>query len=259
MTRIFTPTTILKKWYFWLILVTFFAIILRSIPAWTNAAWGSDFGIYYGLTKAFVSTGNLINTYNGWGGSYQYFPILYTVTGVAHWLTGLDILVVMPKIAPIFGGLTVAILYFIVYELLKRRDIALLSAAFLAVAPFHVYQTSHAAPLTMGHFFMLLSLYLFIKYLKDGRYLLPLILSTILLIMSHHLTTYFYLISLFGIVVFQSISTPLRELKRQILYVLVCSLMAFVYWFTVAIPVFNDYRSSLIIYLFFVDLPANFC
>ncbi len=244
MTRIFTPTTILKKWYFWLILVTFFAIILRSIPAWTNAAWGSDFGIYYGLTKAFVSTGNLINTYNGWGGSYQYFPILYTVTGVAHWLTGLDILVVMPKIAPIFGGLTVAILYFIVYELLKRRDIALLSAAFLAVAPFHVYQTSHAAPLTMGHFFMLLSLYLFIKYLKDSRYLLPLILSTILLIMSHHLTTYFYLISLFGIVVFQSISTPLRELKRQILYVLVCSLMAFVYWFTVAIPVFNDYMGK---------------
>ena len=241
MKRISNPFTIVKKWYFWLILITIFAIILRSIPAWTNAAWGSDFGIYYGLTKAFLNTGNLINTYNGWGGSYQYFPILYTVTGAAHLLTGLDLLYIMPKIAPIFGGLTVAILYFIVHELLKRRDIALLSAAFLAVAPFHVYQTSHAAPLTMGHFFMLLSLYLFIKYLNNNRYLIPLILSTILLIMSHHLTTYFYLISLFGIVTFQSLSMPLRDLKRQILYVIACSLMAFIYWFTVAIPVFNDY------------------
>jgi len=235
------PFNIIKQWYFWLILVTALAIILRSIPAWTNAAWGSDFGIYYGLTKTFINSGSLFTSYNGWGGTYQYFPILYTITGVAHWLTGLDLLVIMPKIAPVFGGLTVTILYFIVHELLHRRDIALLSAAFLAVAPFHVYQTSHAAPLTMGHFFMLLSLYFFIKYLNNHRYLLPLILSTILLIMSHHLTTYFYLISLFGIVIFQSLTTPLHDLKRQISYVTACSLMAFIYWFAVAVPVFDDY------------------
>lgn len=240
----FTPFTIIKRWYFWLILITTLAVVLRSIPAWTNAAWGSDFGIYYGLTKAFLSTGNLINAYNGWGASYQYFPVLYLVTGAAHMLSGLDVLYILPKIAPIFGGLTVTILYFIVYELLKRHDIALLSAAFLAVAPFHVYQTSHAAPLTMGHFFMLLSLYLFLKYLHNHRYLVPLILSTILLIMSHHLTTYFYIISLFGIVIFQSISTPLRDLKRQVTYVTACSLMAFVYWFTVAVPVFNVYLGN---------------
>jgi len=236
-----TPIALIKTWYFWLILITALAIILRSIPAWTNAAWGSDFGIYYGLTKAFLNTGSLINTYNGWGGTYQYFPILYIVTGAAHWLTGLDLLAIMPKIAPIFGGLTVLILYYIVYELLKRRDIALLAAAFLAVAPFHVYQTSHAAPLTMGHFFMLLSLYLYLKYLHNNRYLLPLIASTVLLIMSHHLTTYFYLITLLGITIIQSINTPLPDLKRQVIYASTCSLMAFIYWFTVAVPVFNVY------------------
>lgn len=242
-----TLHSIIKKWYFWLIIITSLAIILRSIPAWTNAAWGSDFGIYYGLTKAFLNTGNLINTYNGWGGTYQYFPILYTITGAAHWITGLDLLVIMPKIAPIFGGLTVLILYYIVYELLKRRDIALLSAAFLAVAPFHVYQTSHAAPLTMGHFFMLLSLYLYLKYLQNHRYLVPLILSTIALIMSHHLTTYFYLISLVGITLIQGITTPLCDLKRQVVYVTTCSLMAFFYWFTVAVPVFNVYLGRTIL------------
>jgi hypothetical protein len=241
------PIALIKTWYFWLILITTLAIILRSIPAWTNAAWGSDFGIYYGLTKAFLTSGNLINTYNGWGGTYQYFPILYIITGAAHMVTGLDLLSIMPKIAPIFGGLTVLILYYIVYTLLKRRDIALLSAAFLAVAPFHVYQTSHAAPLTMGHFFMLLSLYLYLKYLQNHRYLLPLIASTILLIMSHHLTTYFYLITLLGITLIQSINTPRHDLKRQIIYVSTCSMMAFIYWFTVAVPVFNVYLGRTIL------------
>ena len=155
---------IAKSWIFWLIVVTSIAIIIRSIPAWTNAAWGSDFGIYYGLTNSFVDNKALFNSYDGWGQSYQYFPILYAITGAAHWISGIDTLILLPKIAPIFGGLTVVILYFIVYELVKRRDVALLSAGFMAVAAFHAYQTSHAAPLTIGHFFMLLSLYFYLIY-----------------------------------------------------------------------------------------------
>ena len=46
-----------KSWIFWILVVTLIAIIIRSIPAWTNEAWGSDFGIYFGLTKDFVKTG----------------------------------------------------------------------------------------------------------------------------------------------------------------------------------------------------------
>ena len=91
---------IAKSWVFWLIVVTGIAIILRSLPAWTNAAWGNDFGIYYGLTNSFVESGELINDYVGWGSSYQYFPVLYTVTGIAHWITGIDVLVIMPKSYP---------------------------------------------------------------------------------------------------------------------------------------------------------------
>ena len=40
-----------KNWIFWLIIVTGIAIIIRSIPAWINVAWGGDLGIYFGLTK----------------------------------------------------------------------------------------------------------------------------------------------------------------------------------------------------------------
>ena len=135
-----------RNWVFWLLLVTGIAIFIRSIPAWTNAAWGCDFGIYYGLTNSFVESGELFNSYIGWGNSYQYFPVLYAITGVAHWITGIDIIVLMPKLAPIFGGLSVLIFYFIVNELIGNKKIAILSSFMLAVLPFHVYQTSAYRP-----------------------------------------------------------------------------------------------------------------
>jgi len=213
------PREIIKNWFFWLIVITVTAIILRSLPAWTNAAWGCDFGIYYGLTNSLVDNQELFNPYYGWGGSYQYFPVLYAITGAAHWITGIDILTIMPKIAPIFGGLSVMLFYFVVYELLGDRKKALLSSLFFAVMPFHVYQTSHASPLTIGHFFMMLSIYFFIKFRQDARFITPLFISTILLIMSHHLTTYFYLVSLIFIVFVENASkkewTP--SLKKDVL------------------------------------------
>jgi len=236
---------LLKSKYFWLLLITGIAIAVRSIPAWTNAAWGCDFGIYYGLTNSFVENKELFNTYVGWGGSYQYFPMLYIIMGTAHWITGLNVLTVMPKLAPIFGGLSVFIFYFVVYDLLNERKKALLASLFLAVLPFHVYQTSHAAPLTIGHFFMMLSLYLFLKYRHNMKYIIPLIFSTVLLVMSHHLTTYFYLISLITIIFIENATkrkwTP--TVHRDVGYVLLTSGIVFSYWMVIARPVFESFMA----------------
>ena len=235
-----------KNWFFWLLLITGIAIILRVLPALTNAAWGCDFGIYYGLTNSLVENKELFNAYYGWGESYQYFPVLYAITGAAHWITGIDVLTLLPKIAPIFGGLSVFIFYFVVRELTGKKKIALLSTLFLAVLPFHVYQTSHAAPLTMGHFFMMLSLYLFIKYRQHIRHAIPLLISTILLIMSHHLTTYFYFISLIFIVFIENAGkrewTP--SIRRDCAYILVTSGLVFFYWAQVAKPVYDSFMRS---------------
>ena len=236
--------SILKNWVFWLFLVSAIAIIIRSIPAWTNAAWGCDFGIYYGLAKSFVeSGGEWYNPYTGWGTSYNYFPVLYAIVGFAHWLTGIDVLVIMTRLIPIFGGLTVLIFYFVAFELTKDRKLALLSSLFLAVLSFHVYQTSHASPLTLGHFFMMLSIYFFIKYRQKIWYFFPLIISTVLLIMSHHLTTYFYLISLVFIVLVENASRNewTSWVKKDFLYILFTSVLIFSYWAFVAVPVFESF------------------
>ncbi len=238
---------IIHHWFFWLILITGIAILIRSIPAYVNAAWGNDFGIYYGLTNSFVKTKSIINPYNGWGDSYQYFPVLYMITGIAHWITGIHVFSLLPKIAPIFGGLTVFILYFIAYELFHDRFIALLSSTLLSVATFHVYQTSHAAPLTIGHFFMMLSIYFFIRYREDRKMIIPLIFSTVLLILSHHFTTYFYLISITFILFFDLLYYKDLKQYHMLLYIIFASSLAFSYWAFIATPVFYNFMSNKLI------------
>ncbi len=237
----------LKNWVFWvLMLITGFAIFIRSLPAWTNAAWGCDFGIYLGLTKSVSETGMIFPAYSGWGSSYNEFPILFSVNAFAHWISGIDLLVIMPKLIPIFGGLSVLIFYFVARELLHDKKIAILSTLFFAVLPFHVYQTSHSSPLTMGHFFMMLSMFLFLKYRKNSKYIIPLLISTILLVMSHHLTTYFYLTVLIFIVFLENLKTKKWTLsfKKDVLYLFSASAITFSYWAFIATTVYYSFMRS---------------
>jgi len=243
-----------SNWLFWLLVITAVAIIIRSLPAWMNAAWGVDFGIYFGLAKDIAATGVVFPEYNGWGSSYNYFPVLYLITVGVHWVTGLDIFWVMPKLAPFFGGLTVFIFYFVVYELVKDKRVSLFSSAFLAVSVLHVYQTSHAAPLTVGHFFMMLSLYFFIRFQKKPVFSVPLVVSTFLLILSHHFTTYFYILTI-TFLTFAYVSKRER-VTRQVLYIIgyvfFVSTVAFSYWMLVATPVYQSFMRNK-----FFSLPAN--
>ena len=235
-----------KNWVFWLILITSLAIIIRSIPGWIYEAWGCDFGIYFGITNSMVQTRELFPPYVGWGNSYNEFPISYLINALAHWATGIDVQTIMLKLTPIFGGLTIFVFYFLVYELTKNRKISLLSALFLAVLPFHVYQTSHASPLTIGHFFMILSMYLFVKYRKNNKYAIPLAISTIQLVMSHHLTTYFYIIVLMFIVFIENITVKewTNTFKKDILYLLLTSILIFSYWAFIARTVYENFMIS---------------
>jgi hypothetical protein len=203
-----------------------------------------------------VESNVLFPDYSGWGSSYNEFPVLYAITAFAHWLTGIDVLVLMSRIIPIFGGLTIAIFYFIVYELSKNQKIALLSSLFLSVLPFHVYQLSHASPLTIGHFFMMLTILMFIKFRKNTIYIIPLLISTSLLIMSHHLTTYFFLISIIFIFLLEnSIKKEwTKTFKKDLLYIIITSIIIFNYWAYVAKTVYNNFmRSGLNIFGFNFD------
>ena len=230
----------------WLLIITALAIIIRSIPGWINTAWGCDFGIYFGITKSMAESGTLFPFYAGWGGSYNEFPVLYALNSFAHRLTGIEIIDLMPKLTPIFGGLSVLLFFFIVRKLSDNKKISILATLFFAFLPFHVYQTSHASPLTMGHFFIMLSLFFFLKYRENTMYAIPLLISTVLLIMSHHLSTYFFLISLIGIVFFENAGSKnwTSTVKKDVLYIFVLSMLMFSYWALIARTVYAKFMVS---------------
>ena len=68
---------ITKNPIFWLLLaITGIAIVIRLVPSLFHAAWGCDFGIYYGITNTVVESGEFFTPYYGWGGAYNEFPVL---------------------------------------------------------------------------------------------------------------------------------------------------------------------------------------
>lgn len=234
----------LKKEIIFIFTIFAIAYIIRGIPSWLNWGWGNDFGIYYGLTKKIVEEPQLFPSYSGWGGSYNYFPLLYILIAAFHVITGLDIVFLLKMVAPIIGSLSVVIFYYIIKTLKKdESNIAFLSALILALNPFHAYQTSHAAPLTIGHFFLMLSLLLFFKKEEKGIAMPCLYISTILLIISHHLTTFIYIFIILGITVFRKVYHKDKGFHSNVLYFIFLTSLTFSYWKLVAKPVFQNYIS----------------
>jgi hypothetical protein len=238
-----TPT---KREVVYLFLIFGLAYVIRGIPSWFNWGWGNDFGIYYGLSQALVDDPQLFKPYSGWGQTYHYFPMLYIITAGLHKITGVGVDVLLRIVSPIIGSLSVVLFYYVVKRFSAGEYIPLLACFLLALNPFHAYQTAHAAPLTIGHFFMVLSLILYLR--KDDRpwAMQVLYLSSILLIMSHHLTSFIYLLIIMGITFFRSANskTQPKFFWSDIIYIFVFSIMLFAYWALIATPVFYSFMSG---------------
>ncbi len=193
-------------------------VTIRLIPNILYYAWGNDYGIYYYLSQSFLTGKSLLYPPNSpWGNDgYQYFPVTYVIVIGVHYLLNIPLNVSLSYSIPILGGLTPFLLYLISRELGFSRNISALAGFLLAVNPVQVYQTSQANYLTTGHFFLLLSILFFLKFHKNLKYAIPLIASIILLILSHQLSTYFFLISIIGMVI--SVNLLSNKWKDYILY-----------------------------------------
>ncbi len=235
------------RWSLGLAAIAAAAIVIRSVPALLNQGWGNDFGIYYGIAEQVIASEGIFVPYDGWGASYNYFPVLYLIVGALYSITNIGVMELLAQAIPVFGGLTVVILYYIVTSLTGEKTVGLLAAAFLSVTSVHAYQTSHAYPLTIGHFFFLLSMLFFIRYQKNRMYVVPLVGATVFLICSHHLTTYFYIISVFSVIFFKELTGAGRRshLLRNSCYMAFLLTATFAYWAYVATPVMRFVGSGL--------------
>ncbi|OYT62712.1 hypothetical protein B6U81_00225 [Thermoplasmatales archaeon ex4484_30] len=238
---------IYKDYRFLLVLIVAMAMLIRTIPLFIYAAWGNDVGIYYYLTKKFIETKQFyFYPYKGWGSSYNFFPLLYVFASAIHLTIGISEFNALLAVGPILGGLCILLIYFIAREIGFEKKTALLSAVVLAVIPVHAYQTSHSAPLTVGHFFLLLSLLFYLKSHKSRKWIGPLYASTFLLILSHHLTTYMYLISIMFILFWRNLHSNkwTKHIWEDIFYVIFFVALTFSYWILVATPVYYNFMKG---------------
>ncbi|MGC8563035.1 MAG: hypothetical protein ACP5NO_07600 [Thermoplasmata archaeon] len=178
-------------------------VVARLIPDIIYHAWGNDFGIYYYLSNALIKGASIFNLPAApWGhDGYQYFPVTYVIVLIAHTITGATVFDSLSYSVPILGGLTPYLLYLIARRSGLERATSFLASMFLVVNPAQAYQTSQPNYLTTGHFFLLLSIFLFIEYHKDKRFYFTAIASSFLLVLSHSLSSYIFVISLFGMVI----------------------------------------------------------
>ncbi len=243
---------LLLDWRFQLSLIALLAVVIRSAPAWIYSGWGNDFGIYYSVTVEFLQKRNPFIEYPvPWGSSgYGSFPMMYIIVLVVSAITGASPEIVLLRVPPIIGGLTVVPLYFISYEITKRRGLSLVAALLLAINPIHVYQTSMPYFLTIGHFFMLTSLYFFLRWQKQPKYLYYLIPSVLALLLSHHLTNYMFIISIVGISLIYTFFrlVPDQKIRGNYVFILAYSVLTFAYWL-IRVPGMIDFLEAPFRYL----------
>ena len=177
-------------------------VAIRLFPNILNYAWGNDYGIYYYLSQAFLSGRALAYPPNSpWGtDGYQYFPVTYIIVDIVHYITHVPIAVALDYSIPFLGGLTPFLIYMISREIGFDRNISALAGFLLVVSPVQLYQTSQPNYLTTGHFFLLLSIYFFLAYHRKRIFAVPMAISVVLLVLSHQLSTYFFLIAIIGMV-----------------------------------------------------------
>lgn len=225
------------------------AIFIRIFPTFSSFAMGNDFGIYFAIVRDFAISGKIFTTFpSPWGGAgYGDFPVMYWII-IGIWkTTGLGYTELLVKVPPIFGGLASVIVYFIAWEITKNRTISMLSALFDAVNPIIVFQTSISSILVFGHFFGLLTILFFLRYAEDGRYFVAALGSGILLVMSHPLSTFMYLLALLGIILLKLSSDHSLGLRiRYAAFFYPLSAFTFTYWYFF-FPNFQNFFASALL------------
>src|SRR3989454_43713 len=119
---------------------------------------------------------------------------------------------------------------------------ALSAAALLAGANPHVYTTSHAAPATLGDLLAVTCLLLFLRLRSDRRAIIPLLLVSGSLVVTHHLSLYFLLVMVVGAIVVRGLARPWQGgagTRREIAFAFVLAVGTFAFWFGYATP-FRD-------------------
>jgi hypothetical protein len=224
------------------------------------AFFGSDTGEYYRLTTLLTSTGHLPvgGSYGGWGIGYPDFPGLFVLTAATSQSTGVDPLTALVAVVPLLSAFSIAPLFLLFRRIFPSDSVALLGAAFACVAMPRAFSMAHPAPLALGDLLGVAALWMFVEGRNDARWYLPLSVTGTALILSHHLSSYFFLVGALGSLVALELFRPnawsSRFPSREIAFLVAFLLGLDVYWFAFAPDFVADVVTNS--HLFGLSAPA---
>lgn len=134
----------------------------------------------------------------GWGAAYPDFPGIFLLAGATAGATGTDTLTALIVVIPVVAVLSVFPLFLLFRRLFPHDTIALLAAAISSLAMPRLFSIAHPAPLSIGDFLVVAALWMLVEGRRDERWYVPLSLTSAALILTHHLSSYFFLVSALG-------------------------------------------------------------
>ena len=206
-------------------------------PYLSYSVFGSDSGEYYSLTAALLSTGHVPTgaAYGGWGTAYPDFPGIFVLAGAGAGAMGLDTFTALTVIVPVIAVLSVFPLFLLFRRLYPHDTVALLAAAIASLAMPRLFSIAHPAPLALGDFLGIAALWMLIESRRDQRWFLPLALTGGALILTHHLSTYFFAVGALGGLVLLELWRPglwsARFPTRELAFLAGFLSAAFLFWF----------------------------
>ncbi len=185
-------------------------VFLALEPYLSYALFGSDSGEYYRLTATLLSTGHIPvgAAYGGWGSAYPDFPGIYLLAGASAGALGIDAFSALTIVIPVVAVLSVFPLFLLFRRLYPHDTVALLAAAIASIAMPRLFSIAHPAPLALGDFLCVAALWMVIEGRRDVRWYVPLSLTSGALIVTHHLSSYFFVVSALGGIFFLEMWRP---------------------------------------------------
>ncbi|MGA7923080.1 MAG: hypothetical protein WCA77_03805 [Thermoplasmata archaeon] len=204
------PTGLDRVNALWLLALALLLVFVALQPLLTFPVFGSDTGEYYRLTLTLVTTGHVApgTSYPGWGSAYNDFPGIFFVAGATAQGAGVNVLSALIYSIPVIAVLSVLPLFLLFRRIFRQDTIAILGAGFASVAFPRIFSIAHPAPLALGDFFVVAALWMFVEGRQDARWYLPLSLTSGALIVTHHLSSFFFLLSALGTLVLYELIRP---------------------------------------------------
>lgn len=229
-----------------ILLTVLFSILLMSIIR-------SAFPLMFSSVIAYEpDTSRYITTVSDWlrssidlgiSGNYQHdYPLSFLI---AYSFGKLGVpLEIFYRFSPLFiYAIELVLFYLIIIKITDNPKVASIGTFLMAISPLNYWLSVHFCPDLIGSLFFLLTLYLVINLAKSETIrlsrLIPILISGFMIIISHHLGTLYFIVTMLGLAF--SIYYFNSSLKGKHNYFLLTGIYIYTLWFAYGSFVYPEF------------------